>query len=470
MIGTPSLSQLVRLAEREHWRLALVGDPRQLQAVGRGGLFNELCATGRTLELTRIHRFRQPWEAAASLQLRDGNPAALDAYEAHDRIIAGPFEAHLDALARQWCELTGLGAGRHHRGHQRSRRRHQRRHPDAVAWPRGDLAGRRRGVRRRRRDRLPGRHRRHPPQRPRTPHQPKANRSATANCGTSCPPTPMAPSPCPTAPDTAPSRFPPTYVRDHVRLGYAATEHGNQGDTVDVGLQLVSPATTRRGLYVGATRGRDDNRMYVVTETTDPPKHSTCSRPCCARDRADIPAVTQRRQLAGQEAPHSSNQRQSELIPAWLGPERDRLVDRRDELIAGLTERAERRAEAAAQHAELQPALDAARAAWEPYELRIRQVDAELRRELRPAMWRANAMRCEPASDIATRLAAEPREPSRTSATRRLVSTPHGPREPPPNSTSTHIQTQMTSLEHLANPAPYGIPVDQADLCPTGPG
>ena len=43
MIGTPALHQLVVLAERQGWRLALVGDHRQLQAVGRGGLFHELC-------------------------------------------------------------------------------------------------------------------------------------------------------------------------------------------------------------------------------------------------------------------------------------------------------------------------------------------------------------------------------------------------------------------------------------------
>jgi hypothetical protein len=50
-----------------------------------------------------------------------------------------------------------------------------------------------------------------------------------------------------------------------VCLGYAATEHGVQGDTVDVALALVSSATTHRGLYVGVTTGRDDNRIHVIT-------------------------------------------------------------------------------------------------------------------------------------------------------------------------------------------------------------
>jgi conjugative relaxase-like TrwC/TraI family protein len=79
MLGTATLDRLVDLAQRHGWRVALVGDPRQLQAVGRGGLFAELCTVGRVHELARLHRFTQAWEAAASLQLRAGNPRALDA-------------------------------------------------------------------------------------------------------------------------------------------------------------------------------------------------------------------------------------------------------------------------------------------------------------------------------------------------------------------------------------------------------
>ena len=32
---------------------------------------------------------------------------------------------------------------------------------------------------------------------------------------------------------------------------------------------LASPATTRRGLYVAATRGRDTNTLCVVTDSDD---------------------------------------------------------------------------------------------------------------------------------------------------------------------------------------------------------
>ena len=63
MLSTPALHQLVTLAEANQWRLVLVGDHRQLQAVGRGGLFAELCANGRVDQLEHLHRFKHDWEA-----------------------------------------------------------------------------------------------------------------------------------------------------------------------------------------------------------------------------------------------------------------------------------------------------------------------------------------------------------------------------------------------------------------------
>ena len=97
-------------------------------------------------------------------------------------------------------------------------------------------------------------------------------------------------------------RLPADYVQKHVRLGYAATAHGHQGDTVDVSYTLVSTATTHRGLYVGATRGRHDNQLHVITDTPDLGEATGILEWVLTNDRADIPAVVQRRRLA--EAAH----------------------------------------------------------------------------------------------------------------------------------------------------------------------
>jgi hypothetical protein len=57
-------------------------------------------------ELSRIHRFREPWEAAASLQLRQGDPRALDAYVAHGRVRPGTFDEHLATITETWLALA----------------------------------------------------------------------------------------------------------------------------------------------------------------------------------------------------------------------------------------------------------------------------------------------------------------------------------------------------------------------------
>jgi hypothetical protein len=59
-----------------------------------------------------------------------------------------------------------------------------------------------------------------------------------------------------------------------------------------------SPATTRRGLYVAATRGRDENILCVVTESTDVTEARDVLESILVTDRADSPATTQRRALA----------------------------------------------------------------------------------------------------------------------------------------------------------------------------
>ncbi len=62
MLNTGDLHTITQLADTNNWRVVLLGDPHQLHAVGRGGMFDELCAAGRVNELTHIHRFTEWWE------------------------------------------------------------------------------------------------------------------------------------------------------------------------------------------------------------------------------------------------------------------------------------------------------------------------------------------------------------------------------------------------------------------------
>lgn len=296
MCGTGALDQLVRLAVSQQWRLVLVGDPRQLQAVGRGGMFDELCRAGRVHELATMHRFRHRWEQRASLQLRAGRTDALDAYFDHGRVSAGSFDDLTADIARRYLDLSADGrsvavvaetnehvdalnaaiqqargaAG--HLGHRQVR----------VAGSETVAVGDH--IVTRRNDRTTGTDRGEPIR-----NRDRWTVTAVHRDGSL------------TASHTSghgAATLQADYVRSDVRLGYAATAHGHQGDTVDVSLTIVTEATTHRSLYVGATRGRNDNRLFVVT---DEPSHARdVLERVLANDRADLPAVAQRRNLAHQ--------------------------------------------------------------------------------------------------------------------------------------------------------------------------
>ena len=94
--------------------------------------------------------------------------------------------------------------------------------------------------------------------------------------------------------------LPAEYTRDHVRLGYAATEPGNQSDTQDRSITLATGSTTCRGLYVGMTRGRHSSHVLVVTDTEDFGAARDIPETLITCDRADVPAVARREQLVGQ--------------------------------------------------------------------------------------------------------------------------------------------------------------------------
>ena len=59
----------------------------------------------------------------------------------------------------------------------------------------------------------------------------------------------------------------PEYLAAHVHLAYASTVHGIQGETTDAA--IVGPGVDAAGLYVGMTRGRIRNEAVVVADRVD---------------------------------------------------------------------------------------------------------------------------------------------------------------------------------------------------------
>lgn len=396
MVGTSSLASLTRLATEHDWRLALVGDHRQLQAVGRGGMFHELCSTGRVHELARIHRFVEEWEAAASLLLRCGDPRALDAYLGHDRIVAGTFDEQLAFVVDQWRTVHASGgvcainaSSNDHVDAANAAVQSARLAAgdvDGLCAARiggsehalvGDVVVTRRNDRRLTTDL----------------GEPVRNRETWTVVGIGDDGSLTVSS----NGGAGRADLPAEYAREHVRLGYAATEHGIQGDTTTVSVELVSHATTRRGLYVGTSRGRERNIIAVITESHDLEEARDILERVLANERADLPAIAQRRQLAAEARPVARAQPRPEPrceVPEWfdelaasIGDTARKLAEiegrfdrERSQLGERLTEAQRQRTEADRRLDPHRPALDQASRAVEESQRRVWSANSQLSR------------------------------------------------------------------------------------------
>jgi hypothetical protein len=129
--------------------------------------------------------------------------------------------------------------------------------------------------------------------------------------------------------------LPNSYVAEHVQLGYAATEPGNQSDTATGSITLATPATTCRGLYVAITRGQTTNLVCVVTETHEITDAIDVLEQILATDRADHPATRTRRELAATTPPAPALTPRCE-IPDWF---KQLHRDARNEYAAARAER-----------------------------------------------------------------------------------------------------------------------------------
>ncbi len=295
MVGTGRLDQLAALADNRGWRLALVGDPMQFSAVGRGGMFNHLVDTHGAIELDQVHRFHNDWERNASLQLRSGDASVADIYDLHGRLHGGTTSRmDRDALdawetARQQGETVVLaaptnetvarlnhatqhrritageidtsgrtvqaGGYRLHAGDEIATRRHHRQlHTDQ-------------GLMIRNRDQwtIDTIHR-------------NGDLSIHGRSGT--------------------VRLPADYVQHHVELAYAQTSHATQARTVDRSILVLDGPTDVCGIYVPMTRGRHHNDAYIATTGEDTALDIFTD--AITRNWIDQPALARQAELAGQ--------------------------------------------------------------------------------------------------------------------------------------------------------------------------
>ncbi|MGH9180551.1 MAG: AAA family ATPase [Acidimicrobiales bacterium] len=259
---TEDLARLVALADRHRWRLVCVGDPAQLPAVGRGGMFAHWCEAFPAHQLEEVRRFSEAWQGEASLLLRQGDPAAARQYGDHERLHTVHPALLADRVARQHHQLSAEGhtvaITTASTGTARAinveiqRRRNPRQEGPSVALADGTRVFVGDQVATRRND----------------ASVVAADGAAVRNRQTWTV-TAIGEDGSLTLVDRQRGsvRLPKDYVARHLELGWAVTGYGNQGVTVDHGICVVEPASTRAGIYVAMTRGRGHNLAWVLDRT-----------------------------------------------------------------------------------------------------------------------------------------------------------------------------------------------------------
>jgi len=261
MASTDDLDALVGLVERHRWRLVCVGDPAQLPAVGRGGVFALWCERLPAQHLEEVRRFANDWQGAASLALRRGDAVGVAAFATRHRLHAVHPALVADRVARQFERLSDRGTAvavtTASAGTARAvnvaiqHRRNPRRAGDCAELADGTAAFMGDRVATRRNVALVT-----------DKGSPVRNRQSwtvtkVAEDGS----LEVA------DPERGSVRLPASYVARHVELGWAVTGYGTQGITTDHAIAVVEPSSTRAGIYVAMTRGRDRNLALLVDRT-----------------------------------------------------------------------------------------------------------------------------------------------------------------------------------------------------------
>lgn len=102
MAGTHTLHDVVSYALKRGADVRLVGDNKQLAAVEAGGAVRWFEHINGAIRLKEVVRFNDPEQAAASIELHEGNAAGLDYYFEQGWVSGGSRETIRDAAHHAW--------------------------------------------------------------------------------------------------------------------------------------------------------------------------------------------------------------------------------------------------------------------------------------------------------------------------------------------------------------------------------
>ncbi|WP_277347755.1 MobF family relaxase [Streptomyces barkulensis] len=271
MAGTRLLDAVLADAAAAGAVVRLLGDVHQLAAVEAGGALRLIARAGGAVELDRLHRFRTPGEADASLLLRDSDTPqeAFTWYRNKGRVTAGSHRAMRDAVFTGWQRDTARGrtalmtAADHTAVADLNTRAQAHRIATGAVDPRQATALRA-GARAHVGDVIVTRLNRR-----RMTVRGGKDFVKNGDTWTVEKILPGGDAVIRHTTHRGRIRLPADYLADHGELGYASTAHRAQGMTVDTSHALATPASTREGVYVQLTRGARTNRLYVALDDGD---------------------------------------------------------------------------------------------------------------------------------------------------------------------------------------------------------
>ncbi len=261
MADTLSLDRAIAEVMIRGGSVRLIGDDRQLSAIGAGGVLRDIEAAHGACRLHEVLRFDDPAEAAASTALREGRTEALGYYLDHDRIHVGDIITMAHTVLDAWTQdhangldalmlaptrdlvsrLNQLAQQRHHEG--RSMIGRGAGLADGNVAVAGDPVITRHNARR----------------------LPVGSRDWVKN-GDRWRVASVAADGSLRVQSLRSKHavtLPADYVREWVDPGYATTIHGAQGLTADTMHGLASGEESRQDIYTMLTRGRQANHLYL---------------------------------------------------------------------------------------------------------------------------------------------------------------------------------------------------------------
>ncbi|MBM7781871.1 MobF family relaxase [Arthrobacter tumbae] len=270
MVGTRMFSAVVSIAEQHGAVVRALGDERQLSAVGAGGALRLIKNEVGAVHLEDLHRFINPDEAAATLALREPPAHCKDDpwafYRQNKRIVAGNKETLLSMVFQAWQADTNAGKNSIMMAADNESVTELNARAQAYRITTGDLTE---GASSQLRDGL-------------NAHTGdvvvtrRNERRMELNGGKDFVKNNDVWTVEKVHPDGAltvqhtlhqgRTVLPVEYVRAETMLGYASTVHRTQGVTADTTHAMLTSSLQRSLAYVAASRGREDNRLYIALE------------------------------------------------------------------------------------------------------------------------------------------------------------------------------------------------------------